>query len=123
MLISGTLTQMTSNIFVIVPVSVEWKFPLLGGRKCSFHCSNNFQSKRIYSTNVSDYLLYVRHCARRYSIEVNSMDSGAKFLGFKSWPSTISHLILGKLLSLSMPQFSHLLNGNDNGLPDMICIK
>lgn len=34
-----------------------------------------------------------------------SMDSGAKLLGFKSWPSTISRLILGKLLNLSATIF------------------
>lgn len=71
--------------------------PLQGGEKCSFHCSKNLQSERIHSTNISDYPLYVRLCARYYSIEVKSMGSGAKPLGFKSWPSTISDLITGQV--------------------------
>lgn len=48
------------------------------------------------------------------------MDSGAKFLGFKYWSSIISHLILGELLNLSVSQFSHLLNGNYNGVHDTV---
>lgn len=38
------------------------------------------------------------------------------FLGLNTGSSTISHLILGKLLNLSIPHYSHLLNGNDNDI-------